>query len=165
MAATVDLEELVPDLQAELNVPGTDSFPDATTGEWTAQLRNAFWEVVLDGLISSYEEVDGIVSPTSGTTPLSREMQQLVVFFAGVRVVRIQLRELKTQFRAKAGPVEYETQQSAQVLKTLLDELTRRRNFILNRLSDSGSSSAYYIDLVSERDRSLNEGLISWWGN
>lgn len=163
MASTIDLSDLIDFLKAELNVPGSDSYPDATNAEWALQLSTAFWEVVLDGLISGYKEVDGIISPESGTTALSREMQQLVVFYAGVKVVRNQLRDLKTAFRAKAGPVEFETQQSAQVLKTLLDELTRRRNFLLHRLSDAGTSETHYIDIIVERENSINNGLTYWF--
>lgn len=165
MASSIDLADLVDYLKAELNVPGSDSFPDATEVEWVNQLSTAFWETVLDGLISGYTEEDGIISPSSGTSPLPRDMQQLVIFYAGVKVVRNQLRDLKTAFRAKAGPVEYEVQQSAQVLKTLLDELTRRRNFLLERLSDVSTSATHYIDIIVERESSINDGLTYWFSS
>ena len=165
MAASIDLADLIEDLKAELNVPGSDSYPAATNPEWLNQLRTAFWETVLDGLISGYTESDGEISPDSGTTPLGRDMQQLIIFYAGIKVVRNQLRDIKTTFRSKAGPVEYEVQQSAQVLKTLLDELTRRRNFILARLSDAYSSSTHYIDMLQERENAINDGITFWIGS
>lgn len=158
----IDLSDLVELLRSEVDAPGEDSFPDAVEDDWVNQLRSAFWEVVLDGVISSYEETDGIVTPTSGTTDLARDLQQLVIFYAGVRVIRNKLRTMGTAFRAKAGPVEYETQNSAQVLKSILDELVRKRNVILNRLSDMGSVDSHYIDMIMYRDEALTYG-DSWF--
>ncbi len=160
---SVDLSDLVELLQAEVDAPGENSFTDAVENDWVNQLRSGFWEVVLDGVLSGYEENDGIVTPVAPVTDdLSREYQQLVIFYAGVRVIRNKLRTMGTLFRAKAGPVEYETQNSANVLKSIMDELVRKRNIILSRLSDMGSSSAYYVDMVISRDESLAYG-DSWW--
>ncbi len=159
---SVDLSDLVELLQAEVDAPGEDSFPDAVENDWVNQLRSGFWEIVLDGILTGYEEDDGIVTPTSGSTDLAREMQQLVIFYAGVRVIRNKLRTMGTAFRAKAGPVEYETQNSAQVLKSIMDELVRKRNLILERLSDIGSVDSVYVDMVIQRDESLAFG-DSWW--
>lgn len=165
MSVSVDLSDLVDDLKAELNVPGNNSYPDATEDEWLNQMRNSFWEVVLDGLITGYTESDGIIKPNSSSgQKLGRDFQQIIIFYAGIRVVRNQLRDIQTVFRTKAGPVEYEVQQSAQVLKTLLDELTNRRKFILQRLSDGGSSDAYYVDSLIARDDSINYGFTYWVG-
>lgn len=162
MAVTVDLEDLVDDVKAELNVPGTDGYTAATTTEWVNQLRNAFWEANLDGIIIGYTESDGIVSPLSGTTGLSRELQQVIIYYVGVRVVKNTLLGLKTKFAAQAGPVKYETQQSASVLKGLLDEWVHRRAVWLTRLSDIGTVPGYYVDSVIARDNSIGWG-DSWW--
>jgi hypothetical protein len=157
----VDLSDLVELLQAEVDAPGENSFTDAVENDWVNQLRSGFWETVLDGIMLGYEETDGIVTPVApNTTDLSREFQQLVIFYAGVRVIRNKLRTVGTAFRAKAGPVEYETQNSAQVLKAILDELINKRNIILKRLSDLGSSNAYYVDMVISRDESMGYGDV-----
>lgn len=149
----VDLFDLVESLRREVDPPGTPAFPDATEDEFAGHLADAFWEIRLDGMLSGYAESDGLVSPTSGTTELGRDLQQLIVLYAGVRIVRNQLRQLQTSFRAKAGPVEYETEQAASVLKGVLDDLVSRRNLILTRLSDLGVVDTYYIDSLYERDR------------
>lgn len=160
---SVDLSNLVELLQAEVDAPGENSFADAVETDWVNQLRSGFWETVLDGIMFGYEETDGIVTPIApNITDLSREYQQLVIFYAGVRVVRNKLRTVGTAFKAKAGPVEYETQNSAQVLKAILDELINKRNIILRRLSDLGSSKAYYVDMVISRDVSMGYGN-SWF--
>jgi hypothetical protein len=160
---SVDLSDLVELLRAEVDAPGDNSFTDAVDADWVNQLRSGFWETVLDGIMMGYQEVDGIVTPIFPVIDdLSREYQQLVIFYAGVRVVRNKLRTMGTAFRAKAGPVEYETQNSAQVLKSIMDELINKRNIILRRLSDLGSSKSYYVDMVISRDESLAFG-DSWF--
>lgn len=165
MAATLDLEDLVDAAKAELTVPGVASFTNSTTAQWVAQLQGAFWEAVLDGVITGYDELDGSVFPQSGgTVALSRELQQVVIYYVGIRVLKATLLNLKTKFSAKAGPVAYETQQSANVLSSLLEEWISRRNIWLARLSDIGSSPSYYVDMVVARDESISFGNSSWWG-
>ena len=158
----VDLSDLIDMIKAEVDAPGEDSFPDALDVDWTNQLQGAFWEAVLDGIITGYEETDGIVTPTSGSTDITRDLQQLIVFYAGVRVIRNKLRTMGTLFRAKAGPVEYETQNSAQVLKSIMDELVRKRNLLLSRLSDLGTVDSVYVDMVIYREQSMQDES-TWW--
>jgi hypothetical protein len=158
----VDLSDLVEDVKSEMNVPGADNYPDATDDQWVTQLRNAFWEVVLDGLISGYTEDSGIVSPQSGATDLSRELQQLIIYYVGVRVTKSKLLELRTSYKTAAGPVKFEYEQSAGVMKEILAEYVRRRNVWLRRLSDLGAAPTYYIDGVMARDDSMNWG-DTWW--
>lgn len=160
----VDLSELVESLQREVNAPGFDQLPNATTADYVGNLEDGFWEAVLDGVITGYTSSDGIVTPTSGDTELSRELQQLVVFYAGYRIVRNQLRDLKTVFRTKAGPVEYETQQAASVLKAILDEMAGKKAVLLSRLSDMGRVDSHYIDAIVARDLSVSDGY-SYWTN
>lgn len=156
----VDLFDLVESLRREVSPPGEDLFPNATDDEYLGNLQDSFWEARLDGLLEGFEESDGLVTPTSGDTDLTRDLQQLVVFYAGFRIVRNHLRSLKTQFRAAAGPVSFETQQSANVLKDLLLELKYKRDLILTRLSDLGQIPTAYIDALVARDNSLLYGDI-----
>lgn len=162
----VDLGDLIESLQREVNSPGGDSFPDATDDSFLGYLQDSFWEIRLDGVTSfdPYVEADGIVTPSdSADDDLGRVLQQLIVLYAGIRIIRNQLLNLQTLFRAKAGPVEYETQQSALLLKAILDELKGRRNLVLGRLSDVGTTTDYYIDALVEREYSIDYGLTSWF--
>ena len=153
----VDLSDLVESLKREVNPPGTDYFPDASDTEFLGNLIDGFWEAVLDGLISGYTvDDDGLVTPVSGSTDMARDVQQIIVFYAGFRILRNVLRNIQTTFRAKAGPVEYETQQSASTLKDLLADLSNRRKLLLDRLSDMGAIPTYYADAVVERE-------ARWW--
>ena len=158
----VDLEDLIDPLTREVSPPGSDLFPNATDAEWTGNLSDGFWECILDGVITGYTESDGLVSPSSGTEDLSRDLQQLIVFYAGFRIVRNQLRDVATLFRAKAGGVEYEKQQAATLLRALLDELTRKRTLLLDRLSDVGAVDSYYADAVADRSASISYGDTFW---
>lgn len=159
----VDLFDLVEPLRREVSPPGEDLFPNADDDDFLGNLQDAFWDARLDGLLEGFTESDGSVVPTSGSTDLSRDLQQLIVLYAGLRIVRNHLRSMNTVFRSQAGPVEFETQKSAQLLKALLDELRTRRNLVLTRLSDLGSVDSYYIDALVERDLSLDYGDTYWY--
>ena len=158
----VALDDLIDSLKREISPPGTNLFPNATDDELLGNLSDAFWEMVLDGLVTGYESDGDFITPVSGTTDLGRDMQQLIVFYAGVRIVRNEIRGRNTVFRTKAGPVEYETQQSANVLRDLLAELVRRRDFILYRLSDAGAVGEGYIDMLAARTDSIIYGDTSF---
>lgn len=160
----VDLGDLVDSLKREVSVPGDFAtvFPNSTDGDLSGALSDAFWDARLDGLIVGYTETDGLVTPTSGSVELTRDLQQLVVFYAGYRIVRNALRSISTSFRAKAGPVEYETQQAATQLTEILKDLQRRRMQLLERLSDLGQIPAFYVDAYASRNDSLSLNDITW---
>ena len=162
--AAVYLTDLIPSLEAALSVPGTTSpYSAATDDEWLAKLKNAFWLAVLDQVISGYEmDEDGTITETDGTTTLSSQLQYLIVLYACMDVVRNQLLQMKTVFRAKAGPVEYETQQSAPVLKALLDQFMSQRDRILETLASTSNLSTYYIDAVRSRDYAIRIDATDW---
>lgn len=158
----VDLGDLVETLRREVSQPGaeTTTFPEANDDTFLGHLQDAFWEARLDGMLQGYDETDGTVTPEDvEDEDLSRDLQQLVVLYAGIRIIRNQLLAMNTSFRAKAGAVEYETGKSAAVLKGILDELQRRRNTVLTRLSDLGAIEDAYIDAVIGREDSIAIGL------
>lgn len=159
----VDLGDRVEDLRSELNPPGQDLYPTATEEEWINKLKNATWSAVLEGVISGYAvDDDGLVTPTSGATEMSRELQQVIVLYAAYNVVLMQVLNAKASFRAKAGPTEYETQQSATTLKASLDAIRARLNLIIRRLGDLGSVNTVALDAVVERTYSMAFGE-QWW--
>lgn len=160
---SVDLSDLVEFVRVEVSPPGSDLFTSATDDHWLMALRNAFWSVRMEGMLAGYTEADGLVDPINvGDEDLTRDLQQLIVLYAAVQAVMNQLRDLKTSFRAKAGPVEFETQQSAQVLREILLDLRGRRNWMLGRLSDLGVIPTYYIDAVAARQDSIMYGDTDW---
>lgn len=182
----VDLFELVEPLKREVNPPGSDLYPDATDDSWLGSLTDAFWEIRLYGMLDGYEENaaarggpeefgEGKVTPVgvladyddpsgyAAGVDLPRELQQLVVLWAGYKVVLTNLGTLKSQFRAKAGPVEYETQQSATLLKALLDALKARIDDIIGNLSTyrQGAGVALFDSVI---DRTYSQAVgDTWW--
>lgn len=162
----VDLADLIEPLRREVNTPGSDSFPTAFEDTYLGYLQDSFWQIKLDGITSFVgytEDGAGVVTPIDPSDEdLSRTLQQLIVLYAGIRMVRNQLLNLQTLFRSKAGPVEYETQQSAQLLKAVLDELKFQRNLVLENLSAFGGSTTYYIDSLAARESSIDSGFTYW---
>lgn len=155
----IDLADLVPSLIASITVPGSTEFDDVPEESMTLNLSNGFWGAVLDGVISGYTESDGLVTPISGSTDLSRELQQVVVLYAAIDIVSNKLLALQTNFRAKAGPVEYEVQQSATILKAVFDRLAARQKLLLDNLSKHGNVSPAYVDMLVARNASIAHGL------
>ena len=164
--ASLDMADLIPALESSLTIPGgTSPYANASEEEWLGKLRNAFWHATLDEVIVGYTaDEDGVVTQIDGTETLPGELQYLIVLYACMDIIRNQLMQLKTVFRAKAGPVEYETQQSAQVLKTLLDQYMTQRDTILDNLANSAQVSTYYIDAVRARDYAIRDGITDWVG-
>lgn len=158
--ATFDLSELIEPLRAEINIPGEDVYDTVSNSLWITYLANGFWSAQLDGLMGTYEESEGEVV---GDEVLPRDLQQLILMYTGIAILRQRLFSLQTVFRAKAGPVEYEVQQSAQVMKALLDEFSSRRLYLLQRLADTGiARSTYYIDTYAARQEAINSGYVGW---
>lgn len=155
----VELSDLVDSLAYTVSPPGTDLFPDATENIYVEYLRNGFWEAVLDRVITGYTEEDGLVTPVSGVEDLARELQQLVVIYAAITIVRTQIMNRSgSAFRAKAGPVEYEESVSSTMYRAVLDDLLARRQQIIDNLSSFSGSTSYYYDGVRERGCSIPYG-------
>lgn len=162
----VDLADLIESLQRETSPPGTDLFPTATDDEWLGQLQDAFWAAKLHGFdaFDNYTEQDGLVFPISGDDELGREWQQLLVLFAGIRSIRMKLMNTNTSFRAQAGPVEFETANSANLLNEILRELQKQVDRLYDSLGDLGDSSTYYINGMISRSASIGyQDEYFWW--
>lgn len=159
----IDLTDLVESLQREVNPPGTDLFPNATEDQWLGNLRDSFWEAKLFGFFDGFTESEGIVTPTSGSTDVTRAYQQLIVLFAGGRIITNELRNIKTVFRAQAGPVEYETQQSATLLRDILKEVRKKIEVLVEGIGDFGETETTYINSLTARFDSLAYGDTYFW--
>lgn len=162
--ATFDIEDLIEDLEAALRSPGSTEFDNVDAAEMAIYLRNAFWEAYLDGFLRVWNESDGFIQHRTDTAEVfTRDLQQLVILYTAIGILRIKLSSLKTSFRAKAGSVEYETTQSATILKALLDEFTSRRSHLLATLSEhSNIGGFYYLDSFASRQNALNDGYTYW---
>lgn len=159
----VDLEELVPSLRRTVAAPGGAAL-GVSDVELVGYLSDAFWVAKLDGFFVNYTEEDGIVEPITGTDDLPRDWQQFLVFYAAMQIVENQLRTTNTQFRAKAGPVEYEVANSAQLLREHLKSLLDRRAYLLEVLLDRYGIVPGYVDMVRARTTALAYGDVGFDG-
>lgn len=158
----VDLFDLVESIKREVNPPGYNLFPAATDEMWAGYLEDAFWKARLAGLLEGYTLAEGQILPMSGSTDVGRDWQAIIVLFAAITIVANELRRMNTSFRAKAGPVEFETQNSATVLREQLADLKAQYLLVLKRLGDVGEITDSYIDSVAERTTSLDYGDSTW---
>lgn len=136
-----DLAVLVPSLKRALAVPGTfdDAFPDTGDEDLEASLGDGYAMAQLYGFFD-----DGVLDPdTFVVTPdITHSEGMLVVLFASIEIVRTSIRSLRTRVAYRAGPVEYEAEQSASVLSELLKELEAQRQELLN-LGGAGETFGY----------------------
>lgn len=162
----VDLGDVIESLKREINIPGGDNFTAATDDMYLGYLQDAFWEARLDGItvLAQWDELDGNITPVVvGGADITRDLLQLLVLIGGMRILRNDLLfELSQNFRAKAGPVEFETTGGTSVLVAVLKDLQAQRNILLTRLSDLGAIPTYYFDALIERETSLAFGLSDY---
>ena len=158
-------DQLVDALKREMSPPGTDLFLTATDDDWMGQLEDSFWEAKLFGFFSNYTQSDGFISPINGTTDLGRDQQELIVLFAGARCLRNELKNMNTMFRAGAGSVTFEVQNSANLLMAILHDLRSKVDLALAALGKINSTTVAYVDSLLGREESLYYGDIGWSGS
>lgn len=149
VAIAVDLADYVPTLRREVTPPGSTTFVSVPDDVFAGYLSDAFWEVRLDGFVEPFVcDVDGIIVPATDPQALAgdaeftpsafdpavdigREQIALVCLYAGIKIIRNRLLEQPSKTRAKAGPVEFEQDYSANLMIEMLKELTAMKNRLL----------------------------------
>jgi hypothetical protein len=177
----VDLSDYVDTLRREVTPPGSTTFATVSDDVFTGYLADAFWEVRLDGFIEPFVcDSSGIIVPSSdpqvlaGATAflpsaynaaldIGRDQIALVCLYAGIKIIRNRLMEQSSRVRAKAGPVEFEQDYSANVLTEMLRELsdTRKRLLYLKTFNQDVT----LIDSFSARSASASSyaGYLYDW--
>lgn len=157
-------------LRREINVPGFGQLPTITTTELDGYISDGFWEARLLGMLDGYTLTDGteqatplgpVIFKSTDNTDLATQLQLLVVIVAGLKLIRLKALTLAQSLSVKAGPVEYERQISATVLRAILESLERRLAFLQANYSDMFASVPFhYFDAEVQREYSLVQGLI-----
>lgn len=148
---------LIPMLTREINAPGLENI-DLGGGDSLGYIEDGFWDVRLAGMLGSYTVVLGEDLDPVGTTgakyftdqatkaeDLDTMYWMMIVMFAGFRLLRLKIMNLAVNFKAVAGPVSYEQQASATVLRALLDSLSRRIQELKSQYSDSFNASVFIM--------------------
>lgn len=157
----VDLADFVEALKREVSPPGSDIFANVHPNEWVGYLSDAFWEARLDGFLVGYQTDEAALGdieivPVSPELPdLDRRGMALVILYAGVKVLRNRILNMNTQFRAKAGSVEFEQQNSATMLAEMLKQLKATKDRIIEAL-DTDSTDVIMLDAYSTRVYSVS---------
>jgi hypothetical protein len=164
---TVSLALYTQALRDQVNPPGIEIFT-VTDDELLRRLQQGFWECVLDGFFGgtvltgtgqampSFTESNFVISPaTAGGPDITRDLVQLVIFYAAARMITNQLRNIRTQVLNQAGPVRQEFQQSAQLLLGILKDLQAQKALHMRRLSDLGVIPTVLFNLNVENDFNL----------
>lgn len=158
---SIDLADYVDSLRREVTPLGTTLFSTVTDDQLIAYMQDAFWEAKLDGFIENYIEEDGEISHVSGGPEMDRKYVALVVLYAGIRVLRNKILNTNTGFRAKAGPVEFEQQNSATMLVEMLKQLRATKDRVLEELDAADATYALVLDALSVRTFDSS----SYWGS
>lgn len=132
-----DLVDLVEPLKRELAVPGEfdTTFPNTSDADLGNTLADGFSQAQLDGYFNTLtlDLNTLIISPD-----LSLAGGALVTLYAASQVIRAHLRAMQLNARYKAGPVEYETNKSAMLLRDELKYLVERRRDLVEQARRSG---------------------------
>ena len=136
--------------------------PDVSDDVWVGYLTDAFWLARLDGFMPGFSvDTTGVVTSPSGED-LPQQYIALIVLYAAIRSIQLQILNTTPGFRAKAGPVEYEQQSaSASVLTEMLKQLRETQQRIIDELIGVGTSPTLYLDALSVRTFNWQ----SYWGS
>ena len=170
------LSDLRAPLKVEIGYPSPLWSGTITDEQLDGFLANGFWEVKLAGLMAPFRLAEGndpMFFPTSYTsqaitgyttdlTPTDAE-EMLVVIMAGFRALELKCLEMAQSLRAHAGPVEYEVQASATVIRAVLESLRTRLRYYLDLVGDVtlGSGGFVYMDGMAQRTYSLVNSLTA----
>lgn len=137
-----DLADLVDPLKRELAVPGDYDtvFPNTGDQDLLDSLADGFSEAQLDGYFGDY----ALDLDTYLTTPdVSAAGGALIVIYAGMRIIRAQMRALNLSEKYNAGPVAYEIQRSATLLRDELNYMIGRRDALIAQAKHGSDDSVF----------------------
>jgi hypothetical protein len=150
-----DLADLRDAYKREVSLPGAFAadFPTISDTQIAAALGDAFGEAQIDGFFSTMalDTDDWSITPDLSTAGAA-----LVVMYAGMRVLRQEIKRLAASAEYKAGPVQYKTGASPQVLTELLKQLDARRKEIIKSAQRGVGTSTFMIEGYASRAASSN---------
>ncbi len=157
-------QDLIPMFNREINVPNSEQILGLSAANKIGYIEDGFWDARLSGMLTTYTVVDGLevvppatagknyfVDIASKAKDLPTELQMMVVIIGGFRLLRLKIMGLAVNFTAEAGPVSFEQQASATVLRSLLANLQGRIQELKKQYSDEfGNAGFFYMDGVAQ---------------
>lgn len=157
-----DIADLVEPLKREVAVPGTFDtvYPNTSDVDLEGALADAFGAAQIYGFFLEQTISDLDVDPVEITPDLSSAGKAVVVIFAAERILVSQIMSLKQRVLYEAGPVKYETENSASVLVEILKQMRLRRTAIMEAAAIAVRSTNFHmVDMYADRVTGT-EGLI-----
>jgi hypothetical protein len=152
MSTIANVGDLVEPLKREVAGPGNfdTAFPNADDDVLFAYLADAFGEAQLDGYLKT-NTLDLVTGEFQDELTLGESA--LVTIYAAMKIMNTQILGLATNSKYVAGPVSFETGNSATVLKSAIDALNARKLRLLrtNYSSPSWWTDAYWSRIFCER--------------
>ena len=159
-----DLRTLVEPLKREVAVPGTydDVFPNTDDNQLAASLADALGEAQLQGFFGDLTLTVTLDSTNAASFETSKDLSAaggaLLVIFAGMRILRTQLRTISQAATYKAGNVEYSTANMTSVVRDELKALRDRLDLLVLQGRRSGRAVSVedgYAGKITAYDGSL----------
>ncbi len=152
------VEDLIPMFNREINGPGFERITAISAGQKLGYIEDGFWDVRLAGMLATFTVVDGVDLVPPGVTgklyftddstkaeDLEKKFWMMVVIVAGFRLLRLKIMDLAVNFTAEAGPVQFEQQASATVLRALLANLQGRIQELKGQYSDEFGADVFIL--------------------
>lgn len=163
--AILELADYVDTLRREITPPGSSLFTDVDDDVFSDYLVDAFWEARLDGFFQGYDvTLDGAVTPLGSMPDFPREGIAVLTLYAAIKILRNRILSSQSRFKAVAGPVEFETQNSPSLYTEMLRQLQGMKSRLIE-MSPSGSAVSYVALVDGFAARSVGpDAYLGWVG-
>ncbi len=149
--AITDLSALVPSFKRAVAIPGqfaTVFNPTPGDSDMIGALADGFAEAQLDGFFTKAFGGTAYTLNTIAETVdpgLTDAQGALVIIYAAGRFMTTMLLNLKNRQKFSAKGADYETEQSATLLTTLLKQTDARKTLLQQKALYSGSAAAFHM--------------------
>jgi len=147
------LTSLVDALRRAINPPGEELFPNANDLVLQGYLADAFGVARMNGVIPQkwVNNAGTIENPDDAADVFPVDLATIIVIYAKIQILRSRIMNIQSKFKAKAGPVEYETQNAVTHLRELLRTFEDELEEIKDALKDNKTICSKYIDVGLNR--------------
>ncbi len=152
------IADLIPMFNREINIPGDEQLPGIAASAKLGYIEDGFWDAYLSGMLTTFGVFDGVDLVPPGVTDslyfsdkatkaddLEKQFWMLIVIISGLRLLKLKIMDLAVNFTAEAGPVQFEQQASATVLRAILANLQGRVQELKGQYSEEFGSDVFIL--------------------